>query len=410
MATDVSFTIRQVEPARADGTIETSETLPTTEAAEPRGEEGVSRRAPRRATSKRKKKKEETKEKSRKPPGNKWLQQKIPACRPVWMVKHVFVVFVTVGIIFIALGIGFLVTTARLKNFTYEYTNCRPVNPPEDVNNSSTCEQYLYQQARLPNVERRDETTCVCMVNFTIDEDMDTPVFMYYSLHNYFQNHRRFVNSWSGDQLRGEDLEDEGTCEPLDHNDSDVTFLPCGVIANSFFNDTLQLINRDTSVDIIEDRTDISWESDRDTRFQNADGNMTIPPTRGTTQPKNWQFDISELNNSLENEDFIVWFRVSAFPNFIKLYSRLYVMGGDTLPAGNYTLQVDYRYPVTRFEGTKYLVLSEKSWLGGKNNFLGIAYIIVGSLSIVGAVVLIVIRLKFSRWKEDDRDYMHRKH
>ena len=69
MATDVSFTIRQVEPARADGTIETSETLPTTEAAEPRGEEGVSRRAPRRATSKRKKKKEETKEKSRKPPG-----------------------------------------------------------------------------------------------------------------------------------------------------------------------------------------------------------------------------------------------------------------------------------------------------------------------------------------------------
>ena len=116
------------------------------------------------------------------------------------------------------------------------------------------------------------------------------------------------------------------------------TFILCCLL----YIDTLQLINRDTSVDIIEDRTDISWESDRDTRFQNADGNMTIPPTRGTTQPKNWQFDISELNNSLENEDFIVWFRVSAFPNFIKLYSRLYVMGGDTLPAGNYTLQVDY--------------------------------------------------------------------
>ena len=46
----------------------------------------------------------------------------------------------------------------------------------------------------------------------------------------------RFVNSWSGNQLRGEDLTDEGTCEPLDHNGSDVTFLPCGVIANSFFN------------------------------------------------------------------------------------------------------------------------------------------------------------------------------
>jgi len=106
--------------------------------------------------------------------------------------------------------------------------------------------------------------------------------------------------------------------------------------------DTLLLINRDPSVEIIRDRSDISWESDRDTRFQNTDGNITNPPARGTTQPKNWQIDISELPNSLENEDFIVWFRVSAFPNFIKLYSRLYVRGSDTLPKGNYTLQVEY--------------------------------------------------------------------
>lgn len=77
MATDVSFTIRQVAPA--DQTIETVETLPRTEEdephtlprteeVEPHGEEGINRRAPRRATKKRKKK-EEPKEKSRKPPG-----------------------------------------------------------------------------------------------------------------------------------------------------------------------------------------------------------------------------------------------------------------------------------------------------------------------------------------------------
>ena len=55
-------------------------------------------------------------------------------------------------------------------------------------------------------------------------------------------------------------------------------------------------------------------------------------------------------------------------------------------------------YPVDAFDGTKHIVLSEKSWLGGKNNFLGIAYIIVGALSIVSAVVLLIIRLLFSRW------------
>ena len=47
--------------------------------------------------------------------GNKWLQQKIPACRPVWMAKHVFLLFIIVGVVFIALGIGFLVTTARVS-------------------------------------------------------------------------------------------------------------------------------------------------------------------------------------------------------------------------------------------------------------------------------------------------------
>ena len=50
----------------------------------------------------------------------------------------------------------------------------------------------------------------------------------------------RFVNSWSGNQLRAEDLTDTGTCEPLRQNGSDddsgSTFLPCGIIANSFFN------------------------------------------------------------------------------------------------------------------------------------------------------------------------------
>jgi len=89
------------------------------------------------------------------------------------------------------------------------------------------------------------------------------------------------------------------------------------------------------------DRTDISWESDRDTRFQNSNGNTTIPEM-DNVQPKNWQRDISMLENSLQNEDFIVWFRVSAFPNFIKLYARVYVEGRDVLPAGRYTLNVNY--------------------------------------------------------------------
>ncbi len=46
--------------------------------------------------------------------GNKWLQQQIPACRPVFTAKHVFFVFVGTGVIFVALGILFVVVTLRV--------------------------------------------------------------------------------------------------------------------------------------------------------------------------------------------------------------------------------------------------------------------------------------------------------
>ena len=104
-----------------------------------------------------------------------------------------------------------------------------------------------------------------------------------------------------------------------------------------------------------QERDDISWQSDRDTRFQNNNGNTTIPDDNNV-QPKNWQRDITELPNSLQNEDLIVWFRVSAFPNFIKLYARVRVEGMDTLPAGNYTLNVNYSI-LDRFYTYKHIYL-----------------------------------------------------
>ena len=104
--------------------------------------------------------------------------------------------------------------------------------------------------------------------------------------------------------------------------------------------DTLEITST-AGLILTYDRTDISWQSDRDTRFQNKNGDTTIPDSNNV-QPKNWQRNITELPNSLQNEDLIVWFRVSAFPNFIKLYARIRVDNRDSLPAGNYTLNVNY--------------------------------------------------------------------
>lgn len=39
-------------------------------------------------------------------------------------------------------------------------------------------------------------------------------------------------------------------------------------------------------------------------------------------------------------------------------------------------------FPVKQFEGKKFLVFSTMSWVGGKNSFLGICYITVGSIAL----------------------------
>lgn len=57
-----------------------------------------------------------------------------------------------------------------------------------------------------------------------------------------------------------------------------------------------------------------------------------------------YELDLTDSNNNgFVNQDFLVWMRRAALPNFRKLYRR--ITGGDYaqgLPAGNYTLKINY--------------------------------------------------------------------
>lgn len=127
-----------------------------------------------------------------------------------------------------------------------------------------------------------------------IDSDIPQPIYVYYQLDNFYQNHRRYVKSRSNEQLMGTDLKvsELSDCEPITTNANlggrmvaydnvtplvmDAPAFPCGLVAKSFFNDTFELWTTKDGVAVTNltiNDNDIAWESDVKYKFKNLPGN-----------------------------------------------------------------------------------------------------------------------------------------
>ena len=105
-----------------------------------------------------------------------------------------------------------------------------------------------------------DTSSCAlntnCTITLTLEKDMQAPIFVFYELHNFYQNHRRYIRSKSATQLAGTEISSSDAytaCDPaylMKHIGiykswggydlaEDAVANPCGLIAKSFFNGLL---------------------------------------------------------------------------------------------------------------------------------------------------------------------------
>ncbi|KAK1065947.1 alkylphosphocholine resistance protein lem3 [Friedmanniomyces endolithicus] len=381
----------------------------------------------------------EKKQKSRRPPNTAFRQQRLKAWQPILTPKTVLPLFFAVGIIFAPIGGLLLWASAKVQEISIDYSTCSQVaplcvdgtTPPsgndasripssklssyfKNTTDSADAPTWCYtntSDAQTYGGPRNLPGTTICHVQFFVPDTLSPPVLLYYQLTNFYQNHRRYVKSFSQDQLSGNAVSasniNKSDCSPLEGEWADGAwkpYYPCGLIANSRFNDTIMSpVNIGTNGTYSMTSNNTAWSSDaklyKATKYNYGD---VIPPP-------NWRKVYPEYNDaeyqfpSLHTDDaFQVWMRTAGLPSFSKLYLR---NDQDQMTRGRYQVDIYDFFPVTLYDGTKHLLISTRTIMGGRNPFLGIAYLVVGGLCVLLGALFTVTQLIKPR-KLGDHSYL----
>lgn len=88
--------------------------------------------------------------------------------------------------------------------------------------------------------------------------------------------------------------------------------------------------------------------------------------------------------DGVTDQHFQVWMRTSPLPHFRKLYGKI---DSDFKKGDVLKFNITTNYEVSSFDGSKSIVISTLGEFGGKNPNLGIAYIVVGIISLIFALL-----------------------
>jgi hypothetical protein len=335
---------------------------------------------------------------------------------------------------------------------------------------SASVEEYVVDYTDTP-VDKHN----VGFFDIKVERDMEPPIWVYYELDGFHQNHRKYLKSRSHDQLKEsksppkvllKDLED---CKPWvtsSINSHDIVNYPCGLVAFTVFNDSYVMQTLSTQAGqpspriAVDSRAKtIAWANNG--KFSSMDPeaimngdsqnqelvNMWIlqrfPPVaceqvvisnskpyvpvipamkNVTVKSRSRQMPITDCQGyfgnptckwmrggspfdctgpdykqvrvpdwGIESGHFQVWMRIAGLPNFRKLWGKI-----DTKIQAGSSIRVHFvnNFPVKPFRARKAFVLSTATALGGRNDAIGIAYLVVGSCCLIFGISFMCCRAR----------------
>lgn len=241
-----------------------------------------------------------------------------------------------------------------------------------------------------------------CTFNHTITADMTKPVYLYYSLTKFYQNHREYVIASESSQLRGL-FDSECDSDSLNLGSDGKPLLPCGYQGWSYFNDEVELsINSgvsSTCCDIIGDnvctaKNDIALVPDVEIRFAGADKESDSASKYSKTVDSYLEYRGDITIPNLDDPSLMVWMRLAAGKDFKKIHS---VIDYDLKEGDVLQFQILNKFNPKPYDGSKKFILSTTSTFGGKQNVLSVTFMLCGALTVFSLSVIMAVHAYMSK-------------
>lgn len=179
-------------------------------------------------------------------------QRRLKAWQPILTPAFTIPGYLICGVLFSVVGALLLFSSWRVEEIMHDYTDEQP--------NGSGIGSF----------------------ELNIQADMEPPIWVYYQLEGFYQNHRRYVKSYDPSQLQQADAPKtsmnvaRSKCTPENFDAAGRVLYPCGLVARSVFNDTFVLVQRQEGGDwervyVDSEASTIAWPADINGKFRNAD-------------------------------------------------------------------------------------------------------------------------------------------